>query len=630
MPRIISPPLDQLSSLRTPLTQGERKVLDFFLKHLPEEWEIYIQPHLNGLRPDFVLLNPKVGIAVYEIKDWDLNAMPYRVQNSLEGIPELWATSRTGVDFKVADNPIEKAIHYKDSILNLYCPRLAINALTDGKFLSIVTAGVILTKATTSEIERLFSPFQQYFKLLDAKEQYYPIVGIDALKGGELNKVFPSSRWRSSKFMNAQLAEDLRHWLIEPDSESTQRQPLELNKKQQDLVATRTATGYRRIKGSAGSGKSLVLAAKAALLSTQKKDILVVTFNITLWHYLRDVAVRYQMPKKMDSQYITWCHFHEWCKGVCLAAGFKKEYDALWGDGKNIDEVLEVDLINLVNEAISQDQKKEKEQRQIPTYDAILVDEGQDFNLDWWNTLRKVRRDKGEMLLVADETQDLYQRAKDWTEESMAGAGFVGPWTRLDISYRMPPTLINYLEKYAKQYLPNISINIPEAETSELDIWPVQMRWVQLTPNVQAVSFCTDAVLSMPIWTQPETLAYSDITLLVQDHKFGLQCVELLERSNVKTAHVFGKDRIEQRHRKLGFFMGDARVKATTIHSFKGWESRCMIIHISRANLPEDLATIYVALSRLKRHTVGSYLAVICSAPELEVFGKTWQTFERL
>jgi hypothetical protein len=227
MPRFISPPLNQLSFLRTPLTQGERKVLEFFLKHLPEEWEIYIQPHLNGLRPDFVLLNPKVAIAVYEIKDWDLNAMPYRVQNSLEGIPELWATSRTGVDFKVADNPIEKAIHYKDSILNLYCPRLAINALTDSKFLSIVTAGVILTKATTSEIERLFSPFQQYFKLLDAKEPYYPIVGIDALKGGELNKVFPSSRWRSSKFMNAQLAQDLRHWLIEPDSESTQRQPLE-------------------------------------------------------------------------------------------------------------------------------------------------------------------------------------------------------------------------------------------------------------------------------------------------------------------------------------------------------------------------------------------------------------------
>lgn len=630
MPRIISPPLDQLSSLRTPLTKGERKVLDFFMKHLPEEWEIYIQPHLNGLRPDFVLLNPQVGIAVYEIKDWDLNAMPYRVQNSLENIPELWATSRTGVDFKVADNPIEKVIDYKDSILNLYCPRLAINASTDGKYLSVVTAGVILTKATTNQIERLFSPFQKHFKLLGAKEPYYPIVGIDALEGEELNRVFPSSQWRSSKFMNDQLAKDLRHWLIEPDSASTQRQPLELNKNQQELVAKRTATGYRRIKGSAGSGKSLVLAARAALLSTEKKDILVVTFNITLWHYLKDVAVRYQMPKKMESQYITWCHFHEWCKRVCLAAGFKNEYDALWKDEKNIDQVLEVDLINLVNEAIAQDQKKEKDQRQIPTYDAILVDEGQDFNLDWWNTLRKVRRDGGEMLLVADETQDLYQRAKYWTEESMTGAGFIGRWSSLDISYRMPPTLIKYLEQYAKQYLPNISINIPKAEDSELDLWPVQMRWVQLNPDVQTARFCADAVLSMPIWTQPETLAYSDITLLVQDHKFGLQCVELLERSNVKTAHVFGSDHIEKRQRKLGFFMGDARVKATTIHSFKGWESRCMVINISRANLPEDMATIYVALSRLKRHTGGSYLTVICSAPELEAFGKTWQTFERL
>lgn len=86
MSRFVSPALDQLDKLRQPLTPGERMVVDLFHTELPEDWEIYIQPHLNGLRPDIVLLNPKVGIAVFEVKDWNLGAMEYRVEVSSCGL----------------------------------------------------------------------------------------------------------------------------------------------------------------------------------------------------------------------------------------------------------------------------------------------------------------------------------------------------------------------------------------------------------------------------------------------------------------------------------------------------------------------------------------------------------------
>ena len=80
MTRFVSPPINQLNELRQPLTKGEQLVFDFFHSNLSKEWEIYLQPHLNGLRPDFVLLHPKVGIAVFEVKDWDLDAMDYWVE----------------------------------------------------------------------------------------------------------------------------------------------------------------------------------------------------------------------------------------------------------------------------------------------------------------------------------------------------------------------------------------------------------------------------------------------------------------------------------------------------------------------------------------------------------------------
>ena len=52
--RIIDPPRSQFERLLTPLTSGERQLIDFFDEELSPEWEMYIQPHLNGLRPDLV------------------------------------------------------------------------------------------------------------------------------------------------------------------------------------------------------------------------------------------------------------------------------------------------------------------------------------------------------------------------------------------------------------------------------------------------------------------------------------------------------------------------------------------------------------------------------------------------
>ena len=105
--RILEPTKDQWDRLPTSLTPGEREVFELFKEELPLEWEMYIQPHLNGLRPDLVLLNPYAGIGVFEIKDWSLSTL----QNTIE---YSWKTK----------SPIKKIKLYEDEIFNLYCPRL--------------------------------------------------------------------------------------------------------------------------------------------------------------------------------------------------------------------------------------------------------------------------------------------------------------------------------------------------------------------------------------------------------------------------------------------------------------------------------------------------------------------------
>jgi hypothetical protein len=125
MARFVQPPRDQHDKLRRPLTPGERKVFRIFDACLPAGWEIYIEPHLNGLRPDMVLLHPAVGIAVFEVKDWNLHTL----------------------DLRRAAKPLEQVLRYKEEIYELYCPRLS----TQGGFAAI-TAGVIFPFADDDQL----------------------------------------------------------------------------------------------------------------------------------------------------------------------------------------------------------------------------------------------------------------------------------------------------------------------------------------------------------------------------------------------------------------------------------------------------------------------------------------------
>jgi hypothetical protein len=269
MSRFISPPIDQLDELRQPLTRGERLVLDFFHTHLQLEWEIYLQPHLNGLRPDLVLLHPGVGIAVFEVKDWDLDAMDYWVEARPGKSPILLA-GRDGKRFSLqSENPVEKVCRYKQELYELYCPRLNQRA-----GLAAITAGIIFPFAKDERVMDLLSPCLRY-RNMHQHPQYNPLSGADSICTGKIQKVFPESSRRTSSVMNIDLAKDLRNWLVEPDFSSTQRQPLDLDKNQLSFVRSRTTSGYRRIRGPAGSGKSLILAARAAELLGEGKEVLV-------------------------------------------------------------------------------------------------------------------------------------------------------------------------------------------------------------------------------------------------------------------------------------------------------------------------------------------------------------------
>lgn len=606
--RVASPPLHELMKLRSPLTPGERVVLDIFLETLDLKWEIYIQPHLNGLRPDFVLLHPTIGIAVYEVKDWDLGAMSYFVPNKAK--PELWA-QKDGKEFsRQQDNPISKAKYYREAIFNLYCPRLKKN-----KGFGAITTGVIFPFANTERLLDLFSPFLDPNKE-EAAVRYFTISGANEINNRDIEHILPDANRPYSILMGPELADDIRGWLVEPDFSATQRLPLEMDMNQQQLANSRTETGFRRIKGPAGSGKSLVLAARAAKLADAGKSVLVATFNITLWHYLRDLAVRGLLtPQNYEN--IVFTNFHGWCVDTCEKVGWSKEYKSLWKSSDPA-EVLERSLSELAGAAAGKPG--------APSYDAILVDEGQDYRPLWWSTLRQFLNPGGEMLMVADATQDIYGTAGAWTDQAMTGAGFRGSWSKLDVSYRLPPSAVPVIRAFAEQFLADKEINLPEPQQASLDFSPCRLKWVHCNQE-QSVAQCNEEILRMMHFTGINSNANADITFLAPNVTVGRSVIKALDKRQIKSVSTFSDDVQERRREKVGFYMGDARIKATTLHSFKGWETSLMVMHVDNSKDPDILALVYTGLTRLKHSQRGSRLTVVSSSPDLLEYGRTWPNF---
>ena len=631
--RIIHPPLHEMSRLRQPLTKGERAVLDLFVRGLPPEWEIYVQPHLNGLRPDFVLLNPNVGIAVFEVKDWDLDAMSYK--NELSHLnddktkrPILRAT-QDGRTFDVWPNPVLQLRRYKEEIHELYCPRLA-----QQNGFAVITAGLIFPFATLEKVTALMAPHQT-IEEREKYPQYSPISGQEAIAGGLLSKVFPESSRRSSSYMTPSHAADLRGWLVEPDFSIKQRMPLEMDARQRSLAETRTESGYRRIKGPAGSGKSVILAARAANLAAEGKSVLMATYNITLWHYLRDLIARASGGPGWSNG-ITTLNFHDWCRRTCREAGpaWSEEYSTLFSGVPEkptephsrkawrekwqpvVDRILNVDVPELAFRAVGEPG--------VMRYDAILVDEGQDYRLPWWNAIRRAVKDGGECILVADATQNVYGTADAWTDNAMQGTGFSGGWAQLETSYRLPNEAMDLARTFAKEFLPEEGIDLPMPEQGSFALHPCTLRWVQLEAGATSTESCVTEILSMMGRTGLDGLANADICLLTDDQRAGADVVRLLHQKNIQVVTTFDERGLESKRRKMGFWMGDARVKATTLHSFKGWESRLLVVHITRAFTDDSRALVYAGLTRLKRSVHGSHLTVVCTAPELATFGKRW------
>lgn len=162
---------------------------------------------------------------------------------------------------------------------------------------------------------------------------------------------------------------------------------INLTEQQFDILSMMCKNRKASIGGCAGSGKTLLAAEKALRLSKQGMRTLLTCYNKGLGNHLAQVL--------KDRENLEVVHFHHLCHTYAEKAGVElsKTYDS---------NFFEYEL----PEAFCKALEKEPSLK----FDAVIVDEGQDFKEVWWLALMESLKspEDGIFYIFYDNNQNIY------------------------------------------------------------------------------------------------------------------------------------------------------------------------------------------------------------------------------
>jgi hypothetical protein len=208
----------------------------------------------------------------------------------------------------------------------------------------------------------------------------------------------------------------------------------------------------------------------------------------------------------------------------------------------------------------------------------------------------------------------------------MAGAGFSGPWAELRGSYRMPPDLTPVVAEFAQLALGDWDVNPSVPADHPQNVIPFRStvrRWVNCDLGQSTGRLLGNEVVRL--LTENPDLSPSDVVFLANSHEEGLLAVDVIETAGFATQHVFGRTPAEKRSRKLRFWGAASGVKGCTYQSFKGWESRAVVMSVAWGE--QQHRNAYVGLTRVKgdRANRSAYVTVVNSDRSLRSFRERFE-----
>ena len=307
------------------------------------------------------------------------------------------------------------------------------------------------------------------------------------------------------------------------------------------------------IEGVAGSGKTLLAKAQAQRFADQGKRTLLVCFNRALADWLED-----SNPESYADRIVV-SNFHKLCADFCRRAGIHFAPPL-----KNAENFWKEQAPGLLMDALDK----------LPDrFDAVVVDEGQDFYPDWWLPLEMINAgsDRGPMYVFYDPAQNLFVKG----EQSMPALG--APFTL--------KTNCRNTQRIAAACGDIIGREIPIHPEAPEGAKPTVVVAAGHQEQVEAARRYLDE------WIRVGNLSARQVAIL---------CPNAMEKSALWDANGLGTQRLTE---NLDVWRRGDAVLFSTVRAFKGLEADAVIM--LGVPKPDSVpyftqADFYVAASRAK------------------------------
>mgnify|MGYP006150429159 CR=1 FL=1 len=583
---ILEPKLEVIKRQKVQPTEGEWKLLNFFLENLDDTYEIYYQPFLNGDNPDFVIMRKGSGVLIIEVKDWNLDH--YYCDERTK-----WRLYKNEAFIK---SPLKQVEAYKENLFQLHSKELYQRRTKNKNSWATVSCAVYFHKSTENELKSFLlagfkdDKYNGYNKFVS----YFGLLGNNSLNINSLNNLL-SRFWLNKKsyYFDETLYKSIKRYLKSPLHQIEEGLKINYTKEQRELIRSEVRP-RRKIKGVAGSGKTLVLAKRAvnAHIRTGKK-ILILTYNLSLKNYIHDRISDVREEFYWSNFYIT--NYHQFFK--TQANNYNLELDSIsnWQDVTFFDTV--------VNE--------------LYKYDAVFIDEIQDYLQDWIDIITKYFTHKEtEFVVFGDEKQNIYNRELDENNEPIVRT-IPGVWNKtLNTSHRFSSNIGNIAIKFQKTIF-NQKYNLDEINVmSQFDFERRIIEYHSFNSyNTESLFKIVYDVL------ERNEIHSSDVGILCSKVDL-LREIDFLIRTKKKekTATTFeSQEEYEaimgdskaidklRRNKKNHFWMKTGTMKLSTTHSFKGWEINTLFLIIEKEENDKEFTNselVYTALTRAKRDLI--------------------------
>jgi superfamily I DNA and RNA helicase len=303
------------------------------------------------------------------------------------------------------------------------------------------------------------------------------------------------------------------------------------------------------VTGPAGSGKTVLAVSVAEQLATAGHRTLLTCFNRRLGEHLR--------ASVGGSRGIDTATFHQLCVQMAKEAGVELPPEEAGPGSPYFEHRLPEALVEATT-------------RLGPRYDAIVVDEGQDFREWWWPALLSLHTDPdaGLLYVFADDNQNLYGGALPVREEDR-----VGP---ISLNLRNTKQIGEFVSVFYKGEQKPIARG-PKGEPVEI------------------LGYGNEEDL--------EHLLAVVLRNLVEEEHVPLEDIVVLTPSGT------GKSRLRSTGTVDGYRLSEnvepGTVLATSVHAFKGLERPVVILAELGDKHLEDLRRyLYIGGSRARNHLV--------------------------